>query len=116
VVQGQPSMERLQKVEEIFYEARQRDAAERDSYLRQACRGYTELEHEVASLHVSHDRGTTFEPWPVAALRKQTWCYATPTESRFGLRNRVRRRKPISGPLPVSPQGLSDAAVSRLGK
>jgi hypothetical protein len=30
-------MERLQQIEEIFHEALERDHAERDGYLRQAC-------------------------------------------------------------------------------
>ena len=47
-------MERLQQIEEIFQEALQRDFAERDAYVRQACRGDTELEREVSSLLANH--------------------------------------------------------------
>ncbi len=60
-------MERLQQVEEIFQEALQRDPAERDGYVRQACRGDAELEREVSSLLANHNEGGTSESWPAAA-------------------------------------------------
>ncbi len=36
-------MERWQQIESLFQEALQRDPAERDAYLRQACGGDTQL-------------------------------------------------------------------------
>jgi serine/threonine-protein kinase len=59
-------MERLQQIEEIFQEALQRDSAERDAYVRQACRGDSELQREVSSLLANH-RDDTDEPWAAAA-------------------------------------------------
>jgi len=58
---------RLEQIEGVFQEALQRDPAERDAYVRQACHGDTELEREVVSLLENHDRGATFEPWAAAA-------------------------------------------------
>jgi hypothetical protein len=40
-------MERWQQIEEIFQEALQRDPVERDAFVREACRGDTELQREV---------------------------------------------------------------------
>jgi serine/threonine-protein kinase len=59
-------MERLQQIEEIFQEALQRDPAERDAYVREACHGDTELQREVASLLANHHEATDFKPWAAA--------------------------------------------------
>ena len=60
-------MERWQQIEEIFQEALQHDPAERDAFVREACRGDTELQREVVSLLANHHEGTDFEPWAAAA-------------------------------------------------
>jgi eukaryotic-like serine/threonine-protein kinase len=43
-------MERWRQIESLFQEALQRDPAERDAWLREACHGDTGLQGEVASL------------------------------------------------------------------
>src|SRR6266699_2685586 len=60
-------MERLQQIEEIFQEALQRDPAERDAFVREACHGDIELQREVASLLANHNAATDFKPWAAAA-------------------------------------------------
>src|SRR5215472_3805462 len=60
-------MERLQQIEEIFQEALQRDPAEREAYVRGACRDDSELQREVLSLLANHRDGTDFKPWAPAA-------------------------------------------------
>jgi hypothetical protein len=42
-------VDRLRQIESIFREALQRDPAQRDAYLREACNKNTELQREVAS-------------------------------------------------------------------
>ena len=63
-------MERSQQVEEIFHEALQRDPAQRDAFLRQACHGDTELQLEVSSLLTNHDESAAAEPWAAAAAAR----------------------------------------------
>src|SRR5258707_3476018 len=60
-------MERWRQVESLFQEALQRDPAERDAYVRDACRGDVGLQREVASLLANHHEGTDFAPWAAAA-------------------------------------------------
>jgi serine/threonine-protein kinase len=60
-------MERWQQIESLFQEVLQRDPAERDAYLREACHGDTELAHEVASLLANHHETTDFKPWAAVA-------------------------------------------------
>ena len=43
------------QIEEIFQEALQRDPAQRDAFVRDACRGDAELQREVSSLLANHD-------------------------------------------------------------
>jgi predicted Ser/Thr protein kinase len=62
-------MERLQQIEEIFQEALQRDPAERDAYVRQACGSDAELQREVVSLLAHHDKGDP-EAWAAAAAAR----------------------------------------------
>ena len=45
----------------------QRDPSERDAWLRDACRGDSGLQREVASLLANHHEGTDFQPWAAAA-------------------------------------------------
>jgi serine/threonine protein kinase len=60
-------LERWQQVEEIFHEALQRDPAERETYLRQACRDDSGLRREVASLLAHHSADRQSESWAAAA-------------------------------------------------
>ena len=60
-------MERWRQIESLFQEALQRDPAERDAYLREACHGDVGLQGEVASLLANHHEATDFEPWAAAA-------------------------------------------------
>ena len=60
-------MNRLHQIEEIFQEALQRDAADREAFVRNACRGDDELHREVSSLLVNHDEAGDGEPWAAAA-------------------------------------------------
>ena len=56
-----------QQIEEIFQEALQRDPAQREAYLREACRGDSDLRREVASLLANHQEASDFKPWAAAA-------------------------------------------------
>jgi hypothetical protein len=60
-------MERWQQIESLFQEALQRDPAERDAYLREACNGDSGLQREVASLLANHQESANSEPWAAAA-------------------------------------------------
>lgn len=60
-------MERWQQIEEIFHEALQRDPAQRDGYLRQACGRDAALRGEIAGLLAHHEQSAGFEPWAAAA-------------------------------------------------
>jgi hypothetical protein len=51
------------EVEEIFHRALDRDRADRDAYVREACHGDSELQREVASLLANHHEATDFAPW-----------------------------------------------------
>ena len=55
------------QIEEIFQEALRRDPARRDAYVREACRGDTELQREVGSLLANHHEAAELEPWAAAA-------------------------------------------------
>ena len=48
-------MERWRKIESVFQEALERDPAERDAYVREACRGDSDLRREVTSLLATHN-------------------------------------------------------------
>src|SRR5215831_14924015 len=60
-------MERSQQIEEIFHEALQRDHAQREAYLRQACGSDAALRSEIAGLLAHHEQSAGFEPWAAAA-------------------------------------------------
>jgi Tol biopolymer transport system component/predicted Ser/Thr protein kinase len=62
-------VERLQQIEEIFQAALQRDPAQRDDYVRQACHGDSELQREVLTLLANH-QATDSKPWAAAAAAK----------------------------------------------
>ena len=60
-------MEQWLKVEEIFHQALQRDPAERDAYVRQACRDHSGLRREVVSLLENHTSAQRPDSWMAAA-------------------------------------------------
>jgi serine/threonine-protein kinase len=60
-------VERWQRIEEIFHEALQRDPAERESYVREACNGDSDLRREVNSLLANHREANDLESWAAAA-------------------------------------------------
>jgi Tol biopolymer transport system component/predicted Ser/Thr protein kinase len=60
-------MERFQQIEEIFQEALQRTPAQRDAYVREACRGDSDLQQEVSSLLANHSDPTGADPWAAQA-------------------------------------------------
>jgi serine/threonine-protein kinase len=60
-------LERLRQIEEIFQEALQRELAERDTFVREACRGDPELQHEVASRLANHHESADSKPWAADA-------------------------------------------------
>jgi serine/threonine-protein kinase len=60
-------VERWQQIEEIFHEALQRDPAERESYVREACNGDSDLRREVTSLLANHRETNDFKSWASAA-------------------------------------------------
>ena len=63
-------MDRVQHIEEIFQEALQRDPAQRDAFVREACQGDVELHREVWSLVVNHDEAGDAESWAAAAAAR----------------------------------------------
>jgi Tol biopolymer transport system component/predicted Ser/Thr protein kinase len=63
-------VKRWQQIEEIFHEALQRDPAERESYVREACNGDSDLHREVASLLANHKPASDSKPWAAAAAEE----------------------------------------------
>src|SRR5215472_16747668 len=63
-------MERLQQIESLFREALERDPAERNAWLREACQGDSDLRREVASLLANHNSAADSQPWAAAAAAK----------------------------------------------
>ena len=55
------------EISKIFQGALQRDPAQRDAFVREACQGDSELHREVSSLLALHDEAGRFEPWAAAA-------------------------------------------------
>jgi hypothetical protein len=60
-------MERWQQIESLFQEALERDPAERNAWLREACQGDSDLRREVASLLANHQEATDSKPFSAAA-------------------------------------------------
>jgi serine/threonine protein kinase/dipeptidyl aminopeptidase/acylaminoacyl peptidase len=60
-------MERWQQIESLFREALERDPAERNAWLREACQGDSDLRREVASLLANHQAATDSKPWAAPA-------------------------------------------------
>src|SRR5262245_53373109 len=63
-------MERWRQIESLFQEALQRDPAERDAFVRDACHGDAGLQHEVVSLLANHHAAAEFEPWAARAAAR----------------------------------------------
>src|SRR5262252_10285248 len=63
-------MERWQQIESLFQEALERDPAERNAWLREACQGDSDLRREVASLLASHQAAADSKPWAAVAAAK----------------------------------------------
>jgi Tol biopolymer transport system component/predicted Ser/Thr protein kinase len=63
-------VERWRQIESLFQEALQRDPAEREAYLREACHGDAGLQGEVASLLANHHEASDFAPWAAAAASR----------------------------------------------
>ena len=63
-------MERWQQIESLFQQALERDPAERNAWLREACQGDSDLRREVASLLANHQAATDSKSWAAAAAAK----------------------------------------------
>lgn len=59
------------RLEEMFHQALQRDPAEREAYVRQACNGGSRLLREVASLLENHEEAGKRAAWAAAAAAKR---------------------------------------------
>jgi hypothetical protein len=55
-------VDRWQQIESLFQEALQRSFADRDAFVREACRGDSELQREVASLLANYNETGGCEP------------------------------------------------------
>jgi serine/threonine protein kinase len=60
-------MERWQQIESLFQQALERGPGERDAFVREACRGDTELQREITSLLANHHSAADPRPWAAAA-------------------------------------------------
>jgi serine/threonine protein kinase/Tol biopolymer transport system component len=60
-------VDRFQQIEEIFHKALQRNPAERDAFVRDACQGDPTLHREVSSLLENHDEAGGGELWAASA-------------------------------------------------
>ena len=60
--------ERWNQVDKLLQSALERPAAERDVFLRRACVGDEQLEHEVRSLLAAHDGADSFLSAPAIDL------------------------------------------------
>jgi Tol biopolymer transport system component/predicted Ser/Thr protein kinase len=63
-------MERWQQIQSLFQGALERDPAERDAWLREACQGDSDLRREVSSLLANHQPVADSKPWAAAAAAK----------------------------------------------
>src|SRR5262249_51535802 len=70
VVSKEPTVDRLRQIEEIFQEALERDQAQRDAFVRDACRGDDELQREVSSLLLNHDETGDGDAWAAEAAAR----------------------------------------------
>ena len=58
------------RVEEIFHGALKQESAQREAYVRQACRGDSDLRREVVSLLATHDEEAGSASWAAAAAAR----------------------------------------------
>jgi predicted Ser/Thr protein kinase len=63
-------MERWQQIQSVFQKALERNPAERNAWLREACQGDSDLRREVASLLANHHPAADSQPWAAAAAAK----------------------------------------------
>jgi Tol biopolymer transport system component/predicted Ser/Thr protein kinase len=63
-------MERWQQIESLFRQALEREPAERNAWLLDACQGDSDLRREVASLLASLKAAADSKPWAAAAAAK----------------------------------------------
>jgi serine/threonine protein kinase/Tol biopolymer transport system component len=63
-------VDRWHLIDGIFHEALQRDPTERDAFVREACRGDSELHRDVSSLLAHHDEAGEDEPWAAVAAAR----------------------------------------------
>jgi serine/threonine protein kinase/Tol biopolymer transport system component len=63
-------MERWQQIQSLFQDALERDPAQRNAWLREACHGDSDLQREVASLLANHHSAADSQPWAAAAAAK----------------------------------------------
>jgi serine/threonine protein kinase len=63
-------VERWQQIESLFQGALERDPAERNAWLREACHDDSDLRREVASLLASYDAATDSRPWAAATAAR----------------------------------------------
>ena len=69
MVATKPIVDRFHQIEEIFQQALQRDPAQRDAFVREACRDDAALHSEVASLLANHHEGRG-DSWAAAAAAR----------------------------------------------
>src|SRR5215831_10172614 len=76
-------MERWQQIESLFQQALERDPAERNAWLLDACQGDSDLRREVASLLANHEPASDSKPWAAAAAAQliDTACALRPGQS-----------------------------------
>ncbi len=60
-------MERLQQIEEIFHQALRHEPAQRETYVRNACQGDSDLRRQVLSLLSNYEDNASSEPWAARA-------------------------------------------------
>src|SRR5580700_4815528 len=60
-------MERLQQIEEIFHHALAHEPAQRETYVRNACQGDSDLRRQVVSLLANYEENANSETWAARA-------------------------------------------------
>jgi Tol biopolymer transport system component/predicted Ser/Thr protein kinase len=61
-------VERLQQIEEIFHRALEQEPAQRDAFVRHACRDDSDLRRQVVSLLENHEEDSSGRSWAVQAV------------------------------------------------
>ena len=60
-------MERLRQIEEIFHQALRHEPAQRETYVRNACQGDSDLRRQVVSLLANYEENGDSELWAARA-------------------------------------------------